>query len=1023
MYRVLIMIFIATSLTVAVAQSAHPSLVHLQASNGLPSSEVYDIIQDRSGYIWISTDNGVCRFDGYKFEYIGIEEGLTDPVIFYLFEDFRGWIWMYSFSGQVYIYREGKVHLYEHTDIITSFQSQDGDQLVNWIYVDSSGVFYTSLLYDGIVAIHPNGACIDLSVDVPFGLIVWQHGEKTFFGHKNTATLYTHQQKQNLKQSSDDSFFPVSVLRPQELPLTHWLPYATGAPPERLQFDFNYFTQPQGESCFIQFFGQLIELSTGSPNIEQVTSFDDDRLITHMLSSQDEQYLILGYKSREKGIDIFARNALQEGLKNVHQPLKSLLPGKTITHLLEDRQGGIWIATLEDGVFYGRNLSMLVNTIMHPQLQKVRSIAVVNHDSAFVRTQDHRIHLLKPQEAPEEIPNYEELRRGHHIYYDSITKRLWASVLLNFWQDGKWHTPPLYAKANPSISIPTDRHQSFKTSPSAKFLNRTWHYNTQQFFWADHHSDHTYISPKFKLSPHQRIFSIHESSRGRVFIGGMNNLYEFSQDGPTTPVLHHPAFSNRIEAIAEMKDGSLLVGTKNGGLLIWKQDTILQLDQSAGLTSNNIENIHVDYEQQIWVGTNSGLNRIQLRADNSYHIRHFTLADGMPSNEITDIQSWQDQLWVGTLAGVIKLSIHFDFPNEAIQPLIEGAWVNGVSTPVSHLMHLRWQQDNIRLAVSSLDLPQQGKITYRYRFSEQATWTIAKNPMIEVAKLSPGNYTFEVQAQGRDGSWSASTFQPIHLQNPFWLTPWFWVFLASLALLSAVSYYNLHLRRQAQQQQQKQEVLQLQNQIASLRQQAYQAQMNPHFVYNCLTAIQAFILSKNEKRQIIASDYLSKFAVLTRQALEAARKEVISLSEDIEMLGNYIELECFRFNNQFTYKFEISDDLPLHSIRIPALLIQPYVENAIIHGLSELPFPGHLTIRYEQDADLLKITVVDNGTGIYRQQRLKEEASIMSTHRSAGLNIAQRRIENTDEGHVTIQELQPNELYSGTQVSILLSLN
>ena len=145
------------SCSVLTAQGTHPLLRNYGAKDGLPSSEVYDILQDREGYIWISTDNGVARFNGYEFETFGPEQGLTDPVVFYLFEDHRGWIWMYTFRDQLFIYRNGQITAFEHADLIRSSRSSDAPRGMDWMYVDEDGFFYASVAGTGIIKIDEKG--------------------------------------------------------------------------------------------------------------------------------------------------------------------------------------------------------------------------------------------------------------------------------------------------------------------------------------------------------------------------------------------------------------------------------------------------------------------------------------------------------------------------------------------------------------------------------------------------------------------------------------------------------------------------------------------------------------------------------------------------------------------------------------------------------------------------------------------------------------------------------------------------
>ncbi|MCW3119665.1 MAG: tetratricopeptide repeat protein, partial [Chitinophagaceae bacterium] len=195
--------------------------------------------------------------------------------------------------------------------------------------------------------------------------------------------------------------------------------------------------------------------------------------------------------------------------------------------------------------------------------------------------------------------------------------------------------------------------------------------------------------------------------------------------------------------------------------------------------------------------------------------------------------------------------------------------------------------------------------------------------------------------------------------------------------------------------------------IAETQMQVLRAQMNPHFIFNSLSSIENFIM-KNDKIQ--ASDYLNKFALLIRMILDSSRSELVSFAKDIEALQLYIELEQLRFNNKFLYESSIDPALLNNDYTVPPLLIQPYVENAILHGLAPVDHNGLvLKITAKLDEDYIVYTIADNGIGRQKSASYKQQNKPL--HASMGMQITEQRISIFNEQQNTNGEVSVTDLY------------
>jgi hypothetical protein len=211
------------------------------------------------------------------------------------------------------------------------------------------------------------------------------------------------------------------------------------------------------------------------------------------------------------------------------------------------------------------------------------------------------------------------------------------------------------------------------------------------------------------------------------------------------------------------------------------------------------------------------------------------------------------------------------------------------------------------------------------------------------------------------------------------------------------------------------------HQKTELEMQALRAQMNPHFIFNSLNSINRFILQNN---RLMASEFLTKFSRLVRLILQNSQAAMITLESELECLGLYLELEALRFNYHFDYKISLSEDLDLSLLKVPPLIIQPYVENAIWHGLMHKEEKGQLDVELWQDGEQLYIKIADNGVG--RGQALALKSKMATRHKSMGLEITVHRIamlqsEATGKSPVTINDLvEPDGTAAGTEVILQL---
>jgi hypothetical protein len=343
---------------------------------------------------------------------------------------------------------------------------------------------------------------------------------------------------------------------------------------------------------------------------------------------------------------------------------------------------------------------------------------------------------------------------------------------------------------------------------------------------------------------------------------------------------------------------------------------------------------------------------------------------------------------------------------------------------------LQYFENKISIETGIINHYVRGKSRIRYRMDKLDTsWQYAPYYYtIRYEGLPPGEYTLQLQASNSSNEFNGPIKTLLITISPAVWNTW-WFRLIALAFLIDLIYtfirwrvkqkYALQLERSEKEKQ----IADVRRKATELEMQALRAQMNPHFIFNSLNSINRFILQNNKAQ---ASEYLTKFSKLVRMILQNSQASLISLEAELEALGLYLEMEALRFNYHFDYTITTSKDLDIEVLQVPPLILQPYVENAIWHGLMHKEEKGHLSIEILEKDDQLYFSIEDNGIG---RQKAKELASKTATrHKSLGLRITANRIailqkNGSTESPVTIRDLvDRNGVAAGTEVIIKMPL-
>jgi sensor histidine kinase YesM len=338
-------------------------------------------------------------------------------------------------------------------------------------------------------------------------------------------------------------------------------------------------------------------------------------------------------------------------------------------------------------------------------------------------------------------------------------------------------------------------------------------------------------------------------------------------------------------------------------------------------------------------------------------------------------------------------------------------WIENEQVGVENNYILGSEEDEIHIKYVCVDHKQGGRIKYRYRMTGvDDFWNTTMDRELTYRSIPYGKHKLYMSYQMSDGNWSTQ-IPVLHINRypPFYMQIWFYFSLAGLITLSIYL-----LQRRSHQKKLRKKDMQLM--IAELERQAYQSQMNPHFIFNAMNTIQSFI-SQAENRK--AEMYLSKFSRLVRAALNHSELKFVSLEEEMEIISMYLEIEMMRFPEKFRYVIKTDDRLDPMEVKIPPMIIQPFVENSIVHGLLKKETAGFLKIKLDYfDHRFVMVTIEDNGVG-----RKKASAYKLSKYESKGIKITQARLLLLDaESKIEIIDLEEKGTARGTRVNLKIPI-
>ncbi|MDP3149395.1 MAG: two-component regulator propeller domain-containing protein [Ignavibacteria bacterium] len=932
-------------------QAQTPSYYHYTSADGLASSTVYDIIQDRGGFIWFATANGMGKFDGKHFTTYRTSDGLNSNSIISIVEGKSGELYIGNFEKGINIFRNGRIENYcsaiggknfalSYLILVPSNKNEQKFFAYNrWGSINSICEKKSARLITKVINVNPNQ--INKIELLPDGNLI----------ALTTKGLF----------SFNDGI--LSKLRVNGFPDADVYCLSNDK-------DGSYFIGAKGMIYKINDNNVIDKIKIDITGNNDVVSILSDRNKNIWFSIMNKGFYLIPNGS-DKIIDIGSKMDLQKTLVNRY---------------FEDREGNIWISTFGKGVYCINNL----------YLQSYNEKDGLSSNNVYSITKERSGKLL--------LGTFTGINILENGRFDQIKNSAGKTITEYIYSIKNYNNEFFICSASGKNETTNISYKGIKLHLSegltfCKMRRRLFLFGTRansikvqtEFDDKNHQSSLLYVFGD--SSNANRVNQIFEDSENNIWAGTGLGLCKFSvtsNDASKWEKTFFPAnkiFNSRIHSIFQTdKNNVWFAGEKGIACYNLSNDSIINFTNFMGYDLSSSTSIVSDNKQRLWIGNMKGLF---LLDGNS--IKQLNSQTGLPSNEVFSLSFDEKKniLYIGTSNGISLLDVNL-FDNYTVLPpavkIISVKAGDSIYTNYSNLV-FEPEQEHVYLDFKAISFSSPGSISYRYLFNGR--WTETDHDFLDLVSLRPGTYQLQIMAKAQNTDWSKSTFLSFRILPRFVETIWFSLMIIFLVaglsvwlIIWSLKLNNKKIR----------EELELTERINELKHQALSAMMNPHFIFNSLNSVQYLI---NSRRNEEANDYIAMMAKLIRKNLDTAGSGFILLSEEINRLKLYLDLEKLRFQERFSYEIIAGTDIDIDTVMIPNMIIQPFVENTLWHGIINSGVQGIVTISFSfEDVDIdsiicraLIIKITDNGIGIIAAKKNKKE-----DHISKGIQIIEERL-------------------------------
>jgi len=902
----------------------YPYVKKLNYPDQLPTQVVYDMLTDKKGYIWVGTDKGLFRFNGRSFIPIPFDNTTSNSVS-YLQEDSQGTIWCMNFYNQLFSLR--------------------ADTLRRFVLDNDSARL--SVSFNNVVVGDKR---------------VWFH---TFTGIYEFDKNTRHQVKQIRSPNAGDPILSSAYFH------NHYVAYTASGKTYSSDNPVKETWKPTGPAYsdfrFVASDDCLTGLSIGRDRRASFEWKNDSLKLFAPINLLKDTYIFQAANTGRDEYWLCTQSGAYSWSRKTGE-VRCYLPNARITDVVKDYQGNYWFSTLDNGIFVCSSLyNNLVQIYSDPLLDNFTKVSLLGEDELLTGNSQGllaKMHIETGKTFRYKAPRSREIE---FILYDSVSRMIISNR-------GTYH---------PSDPDPVELLDYSKGVARDIYGNLVLAVFNGAFVLNDHLGSRqrypNIACPLYKaraadtlvydgnkqfavvLRQKRALTVLSSGKRQGFWVSYEDGLYEYRYDGKITEWLDEKGGHVIAKTLLQEEDGSLVAGTNKGVILFRNGKAEKHLHTNDGLSSDNIRKM-VKADNGIWVLTDEGFDRI-----NGWNggITNYFEEYGLNSMVINDFVVAKGRIFFATTTGILvryNLPRYYDY-------MIRFPFLKAMSNGVELVPGTKLDGgiSDISFYFEAVHFLSSSSLVYQYRLIGLDTaWRTASSFVNQLSynRLSPGKYVFEIRAQAPAAYQSALQRFAFEVPRPFWRQTIFFL----LTLLFATGIVWISLRQWKRSLLKKQEIREelLKSQLVALR-----AQMNPHFLYNVLNTVQGLVYGN---RKTEAGELLGNFSDLMRKTLQASDKQLLNLKDEIENIRLYLELEKARFEEGFSYEIITEQIEDLSSVYVPSLMLQPFVENAVKHGLLHKPGNKKVSIHFRKQDNGLHVTIDDNGIGRAQSMEINQRS-------------------------------------------------
>lgn len=1004
----LLILLLFTSFQYTYSQS--PPFKQFKTSDGLPSPDVYDCMQDSEGYMWFATENGISRFDSYSFQNYSKDDGLNSNTILSIVEKDKH-IYIGTLFDGINVFNENKISN-------LNFKRESRYDL-------HKIVFHKDQLYNYFPA-RINVLDGDSSVSILYYIHDYSSGKLPFIVYR----LHSFNNEKLLAATSY-GLYVVNGKRFEKLKI------------EGLENEVLYFiTSDKNNNIYASGDNIIYKIAGDKITDTYKFNFTKEKKVYRMLI---DPYGSVWFSVLNEGL--FRYSPVNNHLTDLNKKLDT--EKLHVNAINQDSKNNIWICTFGKGVFCFYNTFINnYNTkdgLSNPNILSVtgdknqrlycgtyNGLSVLEKDSFTVLKSSGTINSFTDYIRTIKKVNDSLFVVNHNTDNREFYSKDYKNVKLVYTQT----RCPVFISTDTLLGGSWDNFISVYTPfihPIAQKINQ-------------------FIYKIGEIIPKNLVNDLLKDSKGIVW--SASDLGISIVKNKDLKFLNKEKLSRRFKYLKEDKNGFVWACGEKGLFILKDTNVVFEFSEKG---NENITGIEFNNEGHAWLATVKGIYGMSVYYDEGkVNLKEEYLLNenaGLASNDISSLyyEKTTNILWAGTSSGLTSVNLD-GFEKQLKDSLPLRILSIGTTDAIYNLyqsISFPEYVNDIKISVSSFDINSTGNLLYKYKLNkEDIAWNSVSGNIINFPSLAYGDYDFQIYAANSLGKVSDTSTVSFKVETPFIRSYFFYAIVA----LSAMGLTGFAVSRSSK----KKYIIEkerntFKNQISDLKQRSLVSMMNPHFVFNSLNSIQSFY---NYKENESANEYLAKFSRLIRMNLDYADKTFIKLSDELERLESYLTLEKMRFDENLKYEIWVSDDIDPEKTEIPNMIIQPFVENAIWHGILKSQNAGKVTVNifhsklpeeirknYQiqihsalkgnkpdsldpHPVHCIKIEIIDNGIGIKNCQKNKT-----SDHISRGISVIKERLSilhhyagETELVKITDRSELPDP-ESGTIVEIYLTPN